>query len=248
MELIASPNPNKEKREVYFNLISDGKEPIKIKAIQDGEDEINSIQWDKTFYKNSLIMRFTATWCGSCPKMAASIKTAMNEYPDRIIPLSIYTSDSADGLNCESEEIPDYYGINSYPSAILDGRVNIGNYSQSVAKTLIIRAAKESQTINNNTIHFDGAIYFKEKGDYNYCIFITENGVKAKQTNGGANYIHNSILRKNINNCDIIVYTYSFTEENKTNIPNLKATSVNTYVDNAILVHIGENKNLQYEN
>lgn len=207
--LTAEANPTSESREATFTLKSEGMNDITLVARQDGEGEIE-MDWNKTFYKTSLIVRFTATWCGYCPAMGKAIAKAMEKHPDRIIPYSIYAG-SVPVVNYESTALASYYGIKGYPTAIEDGRAVINSYSsEDLVINMVVNVAKESKEkydINtsanittsiskeNNTLSVNGTAFFKKAGDYKIAVAITEDNIPGPQTNGGANYIHNYVLR-----------------------------------------------------
>lgn len=60
----------------------------------DGEDYVVSFvqKGDKLPYRRTAFMRFTATWCGNCPNMAAAVHQAEALDPDRYAIINFYGS------------------------------------------------------------------------------------------------------------------------------------------------------------
>ena len=44
----------------------------------------------KDFFRRSLVLDFTGTWCVNCPKMEAALEETMEARPGRIVPVSVH--------------------------------------------------------------------------------------------------------------------------------------------------------------
>ena len=58
-------------------------EPVTVTAIVIADE-------GKDFFRRSLVLDFTGTWCVNCPKMEAAIEETMEARPGRIIPVSVH--------------------------------------------------------------------------------------------------------------------------------------------------------------
>ena len=72
------------------------------------------------FFHRSLIMRFTATWCGYCPMMAESVEKTLEKRPGKFEALSVHGSDSELATSA-SLALEGHYPIAGYPTGIVDG-------------------------------------------------------------------------------------------------------------------------------
>ena len=75
----------------------------------------------KAFFRRSLVLDFTGTWCVNCPKMDAAIEAAMEERPGRVVPVSVHCL-SIDPMYVKplSDNLVKQFGVNAYPSAVVD--------------------------------------------------------------------------------------------------------------------------------
>ena len=48
----------------------------------------------KDFFRRSLVLDFTATWCVNCPRMEAAFAAAMEARPGRLVPVSVHFVDA----------------------------------------------------------------------------------------------------------------------------------------------------------
>ena len=54
----------------------------------------HQVDWSKDFYRRSLFIRFTGTWCGYCPRMSRAQKQVSAEHPDRLEVVALHDMNS----------------------------------------------------------------------------------------------------------------------------------------------------------
>ena len=166
----------------------------------------------ESFKHTSLVMRFTATWCGWCPVMNNSVKQAQADYPGHLLHLALHGNQSTLYFN-QVASLMTQYIISGYPTGIVDGRKEIQNSTNisAVAKQ-IVAAAKETastygtvtgaavkSSLEGSQVGMDITLYIKEKGDYKITVFLVEDNIDAAQTDyvdgDHSSYIHNGVAR-----------------------------------------------------
>ena len=101
--------------------------------------------FETPFFRRSLAMRFTATWCGYCPMMAESFKEAINELPDRIVGFTVYADDGSSLISSDcANELSNMYRVNGYPTGKVNALATVQNYAPSIGKEIIIGLAEEA--------------------------------------------------------------------------------------------------------
>lgn len=168
--------------------------------------------WDRQFFRRTLGLRFTATWCGYCPNMASAYESACDMYPNRIIPLSCHPLTSEGGLAWDgTKELQDFYQVEAYPSTILNGYANVPNMSVKFLASGIVDIAKEareyypsktslmvSASKSSDNITANIRVAMKEKGEYKLCVYVVEDNIIYKQQGADQNYVHKYIVRGNL--------------------------------------------------
>lgn len=191
---------------------ADGSIIRTIPIVQSGKSGSGSGDWEnRPFYHQSLAMRFTATWCGWCPRMNRTISRAQELYPDKIVHLAIHGG----GSNLDflaGEPLHVQYMITGRPSGIVDGRVFVDNGDVEPTAARFVQAARETEEVYGTssgvairssvfnqaaTVNVDA--YFKTAGDYRITVLLLEDGIIDEQEdyeNGHhAQYVHNHIAR-----------------------------------------------------
>ena len=210
-------------------------------AHEAGPDEVD---WDKEFYHRSLFMRFTATWCGWCPRMASSVKLAQSQNPGKIEAISLHGSGSnlyfSTGSTLENQ-----YGITGFPTGVMDGWKKVSNYSTDVTAGIISdalqarEAAFSTATAVGWTSSFSGQkltletyVFCKEAGDYKYTVLLVEDGIvgyQADYENGAHDeYHHDGVVRMALSS--ISGETISATTDRTVTTKKFTATLPSSYV------------------
>lgn len=175
-------------------------EPLVISAIVIADE-------GKDYYRRSLVLDFTGTWCVNCPKMEAAIEETMEARPGRIVPVSVHCM-SIDPMYLKptSDDLAKKFGVNAYPSAVvdMDPESLISESSPALLQSHIDRLLEARGPAAGLRIEseLDGDRYtvkaemtIVRDGDYTLSILELEDGIVAKQTGGSENHIHNNVLR-----------------------------------------------------
>lgn len=194
---------------------ADGTIRYTVHVIQSGYKEPGESDWkQRDFVHQSLMMRFTATWCGWCPRMNTSVKTAQELYPDKIQHLALHGGGS-DLQFSDVGPLMDQYAIGGFPTGILDGRRLIENYNIDYTAQLIVNAAKEteslygtqtgvdiSSTVSGRSVSVNVNAYVKKAGSYKITVLLVEDNIINAQSdyeNGDhARYVHDSVARMSL--------------------------------------------------
>ena len=161
----------------------------------------------KDYFRRSLILDFTGTWCVNCPKMEAAIEETMEARPGRIVPVSVHCM-AIDPMYVKplSDNLVKQFGITAYPSAVvdMDSESLISKTSPELLQSHIDRlleargpAAGLRIESEMNEDRYTVKIDMKavRDGDYTLSLLVLEDGIVAKQTGGSENHVHNNVLR-----------------------------------------------------
>ena len=212
VSVVVSENLSPTARSGSFVIAAaDGATAYTVTVVQSGNKGEDVGNWQELpFYHQSVAMRFTATWCGWCPYMSNAITRAQELWPDKIQHLALHGSDSDLPFN-PTGTLMRLYGINGFPTGVMDGRIRIENndpYNTDAKAAIFINAAKETEetygtasglairsTSAGQRVDIDIDAYFKVAGDYKITVLLLEDGIIHEQASGGSNYVHNSVAR-----------------------------------------------------
>ena len=172
--------------------------------------------WSQSFYHRSLVMRFTATWCGYCPMMASSVKRAMELAPDKLVPLNLHGNGSTLVFSGTSS-LMNQYAIGGYPTGIVDGRQEVSNGNTESTAKRIVAIMEETEAnyptasgislssqLEGDQLSVDLYLYLRYADDYRVTVLLMESGIIANQEdyNEGAhsNYRHDDVARLSLTN------------------------------------------------
>ena len=172
-----------------------------------------AVDWSKAFMHHSLIMRFTATWCGYCPIMQRSVLLAQQQYPDKLIHVALHGG----GSDLEFRDEPtlqNQYKVTGFPTGIVDGRIKIHNQEEALTAGKIIDAAKQTEqkygtktgvslnsTLSGRDLDIDLTVYAKKKGSYKITVLLLEDGIQNAQSGvAGGLFTHNDVARISVTN------------------------------------------------
>ena len=171
-----------------------------------------AVDWDRDFYRTSVFIRMTATWCYNCPFMSEAISVVQERMPDRIIPVSVHALSSEGGLAYyNSPDIEELYSVTGYPTGVANNMAKFRNIRSVDDLAVIVEGITEeaissypsstgidaTSRLDGNTVNIDTKIAVKDAGEYGICIMLLENGINYEQAGtGGEDYVHNSVLRE----------------------------------------------------
>ena len=175
-------------------------EPVTVTAIVIAEE-------GKDFFRRSLVLDFTGTWCVNCPKMEAAIAETMEARPGRVVPVSVHCM-AVDPMYAKplSDNLVKQFGVKAYPSAVvdMDPESLISQSSPELLQSHIDRLLEARGPAAGLRIEstLDGEAYTVKvemkavrDGDYTLAVLVLEDGIVAAQTGGTADHVHNNILR-----------------------------------------------------
>lgn len=170
----------------------------------------------KKFSHRSLAMRFTADWCPYCPLMNTSLLEAQKASEGKLEIASFYAStcySSVLGFS-DSYFYETYFNIEGYPTAVIDARADVPNYSPtSFMSDLVNALAVETETsyptktglsiatsLSGSTLTADVKVYVKEADEYTVTAFLVEDNIISYQADAYAGnsqeYEHDNVVRK----------------------------------------------------
>ena len=168
------------------------------------------VDWNKAFYHRSLFMRFTATWCGWCPRMTQTVRRAQEAYPDKIVHVAIHDS-SSDLYSPSVSSLLGLFNVYAFPTGIVDGSVRIQNEEVDIAAPKVVAAVKEIESRNDTrtgmainsslsgkevTIRLTA--FVKTAGSYNLRILLLEDNIIYPQSGATGIYIHDDVARVSV--------------------------------------------------
>ena len=175
-------------------------EPLTVTAIEIADE-------GKDFFRRSLVLDFTGTWCVNCPKMEAAIEQTMEARPGRIVPVSVHCM-SVDPMYVKplSDDLVRKFGVKAYPSAVvdLDPESLITAQSPELLQSHIDRlleargpaaGIRVESTVNEGGFTLKAEMKAVRDGTYVLAVLVLEDGTVAAQTGGTTDYVHNNILR-----------------------------------------------------
>ena len=191
-----------EAGEWTFVAAIDGQEsePVTITAIVIADE-------GKDYFRRSLVLDFTGTWCVNCPKMEAAIEEVMEARPGRLVPVSVHCM-MVDPLYVKplSDNLVAQFGVTAYPSAVvdMDPESLISQSSPELLQSQIDRlleargpaaGVRVETTLEGENYTLKAEMKAVRDGDYTLAVLVLEDGVVAAQTGGTTDYVHNNILR-----------------------------------------------------
>lgn len=198
-------NPTVEPRSGVIIVCNDEEVCIPVTVTQKGGTPVETGWENKDFYHRSLVMRFTADWCGYCPTMASNIVKAQEMYPDKIEAVHVHGNSSSLIFSGYSA-LDKLYGIDAYPTGIMDMRRDI--YSTSSIKTALDETEENYPTqtgigfysnVDGNQLNLNLHVYAKKPDEYKVTVLLLEDNIVGTQNVSGVgtvrDYVHNGIAR-----------------------------------------------------
>lgn len=191
-----------EAGEWSFAATLDGteSEPVTVTAIVISDE-------GKVFFRRSLVLDFTGTWCVNCPKMEAAIEESMAARPGRIVPVSVHCM-PVDPMYVKplSDNLVKQFSVKAYPSAVvdLDPESLITTQSPELLLSHVDRlleargpaaGIRVESAVEGENYTLTAEVKAVRDGAYTLAVLVLEDGTVAAQTGGTKDYVHNNILR-----------------------------------------------------
>lgn len=270
----AGENTSLSPRSGILSFAAESGEIIEVTVRQTTKDGLP--EWGvKEFYHRSLAMRFTATWCGYCPMMHSAIETAMSNNPDKIEYAALH-AESSKLASPGVKALISRYGINGFPSGIMDGRAEVQNFNQISTTTAVfsgllkemeenypcVTGTEISSTLKDGKIEAEIKLFSKVSEDLYITVLLLEDKIfsyQADNINGAQQkYEHNSVCRESLtdikgelltvdNSFEPAVLNYSM--ELPSNVNNSDNLRILVYVmrsNDAIKNHVKKVSNASY--
>ena len=214
----------------------------------------------KDFFRRSLVLDFTATWCVNCPRMEAAFAAAMEARPGRLVPVSVHFVDAF--AVEEGTALVTKFGVSEYPTAVIDMDPSSAFTTTSselllsgVDKLLAARPLAGGIRMESGA---DGSVKVEitavEAGEYTINVMLLKDGEIAPQTGGETNHVHNNILRQHLKAEAVhLDEEETATKTFSLNIPSGDGFKVvafmekGTTVNNVTFCRVGETVDYQYE-
>lgn len=164
----------------------------------------------KDFFRRSLVLDFTGTWCVNCPKMDAAIEEAMAARPGRIVPVSVHCM-AVDPMYLKptSDNLVKRFGVKAYPSAVVDldpeslisttsSELLLSHVDRLLESRGVSAGIRIESTLDGENLSVTVEAKAVQDGEYALSIILLEDGIIAKQTGAddGENHVHNNVLRQ----------------------------------------------------
>ena len=175
-------------------------EPLTVTAIVIADE-------GKDFFRRSLVLDFTGTWCQNCPRMEAAIEATMEARPGRVVPVSVHCM-SVDPMYVKplSDNLVKQFSVKAYPSAVvdMDPESLITEQSPDLLQFQIDRlleargpaaGLRVETTLDGENFTLTAEMKAVRDGDYALAVLLLEDGTVAAQTGGTTDHIHNNVLR-----------------------------------------------------
>jgi len=151
------------------------------------------LDWDNVkFHHRSLLMRFTATWCTNCPRLAEEMYAAVDSIPDKLVSINMHAWLS-DLFFREEPAWETRFGVNGIPYGVFDARRRFNTRED------IIEGVKETEAnyptscglaysswFSGDQVFLDLSVFAREAGRYRVMAFVVENHIIGHQD--GAEY------------------------------------------------------------
>ena len=175
-------------------------EPLLISAIVIADE-------GKDYFRRSLVLDFTGTWCVNCPMMEKAIEETMEARPGRVVPVSVHCM-SIDPMYLKptNDNLVKKFGVTGYPSAVVDldpeslisksaSELLMSNIDRLLEARGAAAGIRIESVLDGNDYTVKAEMKVVRDGDYTLSILVLEDGIVASQTGGSQDHIHNNVLR-----------------------------------------------------
>ena len=187
---------------------------IKVVPVNGETVSVSVTQSSSEFVRNSLVTKFTGTWCGNCPFMSFAIEEAM-EKNSHIVPMYVYDDLGGD------DSLKSFFKVSGLPTGLVDFRGFFSNYSQTSYTVACLEGLVEesaesyasvtgfeaSVKVEGGSLKVDVSVLpIVTEPDMKLAVVVVENGiVKSHAFYGNAsdypeidfnNYVHDHVVRE----------------------------------------------------
>ncbi len=229
----------KEEMTCEFQAFFKGKLSANKAKVQGAKPTLSDI-----FYRQHVLFDFTGTWCGNCPAMVKAIKYAMRDYPDRLLPIEAHSGDKLQ--SDESGALVKQFGVDAFPSIIVDASHNYFHIGGGVTPNRIITSSKESLSENptvggikldthldgNNQITVEVEVSVSQTNEYKLAVALLVDGYNYDQSGvesgkGSQNHVLHAFLQSKVSGDTLgelekgkkVEKTYTYDFEDLDNMP-----------------------------
>lgn len=163
----------------------------------------------KDFFRRSLVLDFTGTWCVNCPKMDVAIEEAMAARPGRIVPVSVHCMADPMRIKPLCDNLAKQFKVSAYPSAVVDmdpeslitqssSELLLSHIDHLLESRGVSAGIRIESTLDGENLSVTVEAKAVQDGEYALSIILLEDGIIAKQTGAddGENHVHNNVLRQ----------------------------------------------------
>ena len=201
---------------VVFEL-DDHSQRREVSVVQDGYLSFpETVDWNRPFHHKSLVMRFTADWCGYCPNMAKAVNLAMEQHPGKLEAVNVHGGSSAYEF-AYVDNLANQYGISGYPTGIVDGRRVVENYPYATTAQNIGQYLAETESnypvscaigilpsLSGRSLSVDVRLFVKDAASYKVTVLLLESGMVGYQADyydgTHQDYHHDLVARMSLTN------------------------------------------------
>lgn len=162
------------------------------------------------FVRRVLVMQFTGTGCGFCPRMMTTLRNlkANAEVADKFVIAACHSFNSTDPMYLGTG-LSNAFGVNDYPSVGIDMlREVLSNYQESAVRNAIEKNYNRiaplcgigvRSEVDGNTVVAHVTVKAAQEKEFRVGIMVLEDGIKATQANynslPGDFNTHNNTIR-----------------------------------------------------
>ena len=159
---------------------------IPVQAVLDGESD--------TFYRNVLLMKFTAVWCGPCASAQSYFEQLEPAESERFLVVAVHQSDrltveegAALGKKLGYRYVPTWnYDFVKVVESVGPGGITATSIRSQIGRAIdknpAVCGVKAISKLEGSTAKIAATVQFQQAGNYKIACVLTENGI-AKTSN-----------------------------------------------------------------
>lgn len=156
------------------------------------------------FFRRTLALEFTATWCQYCPNMAEALEEAKLQRPGRFVEIAVHYADDLSATECDA--IVEQLKVLAYPTMIFDWNESTRFNQQDPARMTdyidgLLAGTEDAcgiavkSEVKNGTVSVSVSMTAAYDGAFSLVAALVEDDIRVTQTGAGANYPCNAVLR-----------------------------------------------------